>query len=433
MPFGADVPAGERIWTRAEIAEANLKLFRSPARLEIMGLSLAARDEYADNATPLARRPPMNSSATVDYILLELKTGPLLGRKLVVKNLTIERPRIEMTVYENGRTSFDEMIKPAPSAPGAPPGEPDAAPPAEAEGGLSVVTADQLPVDAIEGRVAVENATIMATLENSRTTVQIHEGIMIFSDVDVNPSNLEGHNAANIDLSAWVGVDSFEKNTRYMDLWLDGTGAIQPFNTETGELDPSLSASVTVRKDSWIDAFPVLDDMEELLLELKQYGVDLEGVRLRGDFSEDTTASFNATRTSVNMTSDFMIPIDENFLVLESGSWIHSARNDHEFTLTFIASERLTRKVESEMTKYLNQQLGEEQAALVQSAILPLIKQSDFLVLRFGSKGDLGNPTVVSLTPMGDLGELVKEGADTMDVLKGKAEELLQNLFGSGD
>lgn len=416
---------------RAQIQEAKLHLFRSPSRLEIFGLALAPRDESANKQTPLAERPAMQPTTTVDYILLELKTGPLLRRKLVVTKLTIERPRIDLTVYEDGHTTFDEMIKPAPTAAPAKTAAPREKPQGDQKQHVAV-TVDQLPVDAIEGRVAVEDATINATIERSKTTVQIHKGILIFSDVDVKPGDLQGHNAANVDLSAWIGVDSFEKNTRYMDLWLDGTGAVQPFNSKTGELEPSLSASVTVRKDSWIDAFPVVDDMEELLKQLKQYGVDLEGVRLRGEFSEDTTASFNATRTSVKMTSDFMIPIDENFVVIENGSWVNSAKNEHEFAMTFIASERLTRKVESEMTKYLGQHLGETEAAMVKTAVLSFVKQSDFLVLRFGSKGDLGNPSVAFLTPVGDIGNLVKKSDETMSALKNKAQELLKDLFGSG-
>lgn len=417
---------------RAHINEAKLSLFQSPARLEIRGLSLAPRDDFANKQTPLDQRTPIQATTTVDYILLELKTAPLLQRKLVVTKLTIERPKIEMTVFEDGHTTFDEMIKPAPGAPVPPPAA-EREPASQSEGGHVAVTVDQLPIQAIEGRVAIEDATINARIERSKTTVQIHKGILIFSDVDVNPANLAGHNSANIDLSAWIGVDSFEKNTRYMDLWLDGTGGVQPFDLKTGELDPSLSATVTVRKDSWIDAFPVLDDMEQLLKQLKQYGVDLEGVRLRGEFSEDTTASFNATRKSVKMSSDFMIPIDENFIVIENGSWVNTARNEHEFALTFIGSERLTRKVESEMTKYLGQQLGEAEAGLIKTAVLSFVKQSDFLVLRFGSKGDLSKPTVAFLTPVGDIGNLMKKSDETVNALKGKAQELLKNLFGNGN
>lgn len=415
---------------RAQINQARLQLFQSPARLEIRGLALAPRDDSANNQTPLAQRPPIQPTTTVDYILLELKTAPLLQRKLVITKLTIERPRIDMTVYEDGHTTFDEMIKPAPAASAAPGGQRDGG--SKPEDDHVAVTVDQLPIEAIEGRVAVEDATINATIERSKTTVQIHKGILIFSDVDINPTNLEGHNAANIDLSAWIGVDSFEKNTRYMDLWLDGTGAVQPFDPKSGELDPSLSAQVTVRKDSWIDAFPAIDDMENLLKELKQYGVDFEGVRLRGDFSEDTSASFNATRKSVKMTSDFMIPVDENFVVIENGSWINSATNDHEFALTFIGSERLTRKMESEMSKYLGQKLGETEASVVKAAVLSFVKQSEFLVLRFTSKGDLGKPSVAFVTPVGDIGSLMKKSDETMNALKSKAQDLLKDLFGSG-
>ncbi|MEM0968692.1 MAG: hypothetical protein AAGJ31_05030, partial [Verrucomicrobiota bacterium] len=373
--------------------------------------------------------------------LLELKTAPLLRRKLVVTNFSIERPTIEMTVFEDGSTTIDEMIKPSPAAQAkkqdAPPKPTPKAPDSAGSQGEGFVRASELPFDAIDGRLAIEDATITATIAESNTTVQIHEGILIFSDVDVDPSNLEEHNAANVDLSAWIAVDSFEKDKRYLDLWLDGTGAVQPFSAESGELYPSFTAAVTVRKDSWIDALPVIDDMEELLIEMTDYGVDLEGVRLRGDFSEDTTASFNATRESVKMTSDFMVPIDENFLVLEEGSWVNSGKNDHNFGLTFIGSESLTRKVESEMGKYLAEQMDPSQAKMVQSAIISLLKQSEFLVLRFQSQGDLGDPKVAAITPIGELGnmdgnlnELISNPDKAMDALKDGAEDLIRGIFG---
>ena len=412
---------------RAEVTESKLSL-GFPTRLEITGLSLAARDESVEKGIPQKKRPPMESIASIDFISMDLRTFPLLAQQFVIEEVSVERPSIEMDVFEDGTTSFDQLIKPPPKGK------------REASGGSGktgdsadssrVVKASELPLPTIIGSLSIEDATILAKVAKSKTTVQIHKGIVHLTDVDINPKELADHNSANLEISAWIGVDSLEKNTRYLDLAFDGSGAVQPFDPKTGNLDPSLSAQVTVRKDSWIDTLPLLDDMEKLLHQMENFGVNLDSVRLRGDFSEDTTASFNATRRDLKMTSDFMIPVDENFIVLEEGSWLNAGKNDHDFYVTFIASERLTRRAEDEVDKFLKSKMGDGPAAPVKAALFKSVKKDDFLVLRFNSKGDLGDPQVTALTPFGDIGGLMKLPDATVDELGKQADKLLQGLFG---
>jgi len=199
--------------------------------------------------------------------------------------------------------------------------------------GLGVVKAAEMPLPTILGTLSIEDATVIAKVAKSKTTVQIHRGIVHLTDVDINPRALADHNSANLELSAWIGVDSVEKDTRYLDLSFDGSGAIQPFDPLTGELDPKpLRASY--RPEGFLDRYPALArrTWKSLIHQLEDFGVNLDSVRLRGDFSEDTTASFNASRRDLKMTSDFMIPVDDNFIVLEEGSWLNAGKNDHDFS-----------------------------------------------------------------------------------------------------
>lgn len=415
---------------RAEVTESHVSL-GFPTRLEISGLTLAPRDESVDQGIAPSDRPPMQSVASFDFIAIDLRTFPLLARKFVIENISIERPSIEMEVFADGTTTFDELIKPAPASKSRPPSGTKKEEKADGEGALGVVKAGELPLPTILGTLSVEDANIVTKVAKSNTTVQISRCIVHLTDVDIDPKALMDHNSANLEMSAWIGVDSVEKNTRYLDLSMDGSGAIQPFNMETGELDPSLSAQVTVRKDSWIDTLPLLDDMEELIKQLENFGVNLDSVRLRGDFSEDTTASFNAGRRFLKMTSDFMIPVDENFIVLQEGSWLNAGKNDHEFFVTFIASERLTRRAETEVEKFLAAQVGNSiPVGPIKTALFRSVKQDDFLVLRFSSKGDLGNPEVAALTPFGDVSSLLKVPDKTLEDLSQQADKLLKGLFG---
>ena len=57
-------------------------------------------------------------------------------------------------------------------------------------------------------------------------------------------------------------------------------------------------------------------------------------------------------------------------------------KNDHEFFVTFIASERLTRKVESEVEKYLKDKVGALFAEAAKKALFNIVTQ----------KGIFGSP-----------------------------------------
>ena len=289
-----------------------------------MGVAFGPDDQFAQNGTVLAERPPLKGSVNFDYAMLELDRNALLEQKFVVTNLIVERPQVQLRIFEDGTTSLDKLLLPRKSGSGTSGDSSEQTEPKEKTRNL--FSAKNLPISAVAERMAIEDATIFATVEKSKTTVQIHKGVIILRDIDIDPNALAEHNAANMEFSANVAVDSFLHDMRYLDIAMEGTGAVQPFNVDTAQLEPSLSANVTVRKDSWIDALALLDEMEDLIAELQEYGMNLENVRLRGDFSEDTTAGFNVTREELTMTSDFMIPIDENFIVLEEGSRVDAGK-----------------------------------------------------------------------------------------------------------
>ena len=416
---------------RAQIGEVNLNAYTDPARMELTGLAFAPRDKAVEEGILPSKREPIAGAVSIDSVVLELARMPLLQRKMVVTNLEIERPTAELRIFEDGTNSLDQLLRPAPKGRGAQPAPATADAANQAGKGPRQFLATDIPISAIAERMAIDDLTVQATVEKSKTTVQLHDGVVIFRDIDLDPSALAEHNSAKVEFSAWLGVDSFEHNLRYLDLSLTGNGDVQPFNVETAQLDPSLSASVTVKKDSWIDAAGFLDEMEKLMKQLESYGVDMEGVRLRGDFSQDTTASFNVSRQELKMTDDFMVPIDENYVVLEQGSWVNAGKNDHEFFITFVGSEKLTTKVESEISKYLEKNFGEIVSIPARETFMSTIKKKDFLVLKFKSSGDVGSPEVTAITPFGNIADILdKSRSDTMKSLEDTAKSLLDSVLG---
>lgn len=416
---------------RAEIKEASLNLFETPMRMQLTGLALGERDAFVEDGVKMGKRTDeLNAAVSIDTIFVELDAFPLLNKKLVVNNFVVERPSIKLRVYEDGNTSLDEIFRPPVGVVSTPGKEPGAEGESKAP---KTFTADQLPVAAMADRVAVEDATIYATIDKTKYTVQLDRAIVQFINIDVDPAQLETHNSANLEFGVNISVDSLRHNQRFLELALDGSGSIQPFDPVTREFSPSLTASVTVLRDSFIEAMPMLDEIEDLIERLEEYGASLEGVRLRGDFSEDTTLSFNANRELITVTNDFLIPIDENFLIIEEGSRVLPGQNDHDFKVTFVASERLTDKAETEIEKFFVDRMGESAGETFKDMIMKQLKEEQFLVLRFRSKGDLGAPEVSAETPFGtDITAVLNDSPDeAAKEMKEKFENLLDSLIES--
>jgi len=415
---------------RAEIKEASLNIFESPVRMQVTGLALGERDEFAKPDVKLADRPKLNAAVSVDTIFVELEAMPLLSKKLIVNDFAIERPNVKVRVYEDGNTSLDELFRPPPGAVVATGGEAAPVAPASDERPPRF-TADQLPVAAMAKEVSLEDGTIYATIDKTKYTMLLDRAIIRLIDIDIDPNALEEHNSSTVEISLNVSVDSLRHNQRFVELAIDGIGAVQPFDPISREFAPSLSASVTVERSSYIEAMPMLDEIEDWIEKLESYGVGLDGVRLRGDFSEDTTLSFNANRDQISMTDDFLVPIDENFLIIKSDSWVKPGENDHDFKVSFVASERLTKKAEDEAEKYLAEKVGAAEARIAKELLFSKIKKDGFLVLNFQSQGDFGSPKVVALDQSGaPLATLLDTSPDeAADQIKEKFNTLLDSLI----
>ena len=427
---------------RAEINEATLDLYSQPASLSLIGIGIGPRDEYVEQGTPQADRPRLNASVYIDHVYLELETGPLFSQQLVVRNLEIERPQLDMRIYPDGSTSLDELLEDVRND-----SNPDEEKPKDPDkpkdpSKSKEFTADDLAVSAIANRFAIDGMEIFATIEKSKTTIQIYDADIIATNVDIDPTNLAEHNSIDLDYNATVAVDSVVQNRRFVDLVFDGKGKIQPFEVESRELHPRLETKVTVIQDSYIDGLVLLDEIEDTLRELEEFGVEFgEALRLRGDFSEDTDIAFIAHRGRVELTSDFPVPIDQNMLILEEGSWVDSGANDHSFNVTFILSKTLTSEAEGSIRKFLTEEFGKEVADAFIKLLLDPVKQEDFIVIRVTSTGDMGDPEVTLHTKLGKIGgskgllEGLLKGGDSPDGdplkdLEGEAKKLLEGLFG---
>lgn len=424
---------------RAEIESVEFEIWGG-ARLMVTGLAIGPRDGVVEQGTPQSERKPMTNTAYIQHVDLLVETLPLFRRKLVVRNLEIESPEINLTIFADGTTSLDELLrKPKSGEPKAPEPKPEEPAAAEPAAKSAEFTVDDLQISAIADRFGIENLTINAFVEKTGTLIQVFNGNIIARNVDIDPSNLAQHNSIDLDYDAHIAVDSTFQGQRFVDFAFDGEGLLRPFDPITRELVPRLDTTVGATKDSYIDGLVILDEIESVVGELEAFDVYLgEDFRLRGDFSADTKEKirFTVHRGRFHLVTgteadpnDFTIPFDRNLLILEEGSWIDSANDQHHFNVTFFLSKTLTQRVEEKLDEFsakfddLPEPLANELKKIdLKERILGPAKVGDNLMIRLSSSGSIGSPTIVMHTKFGSVGG---DG--------GGLESLLKGILGDGE
>ncbi|MFT5464997.1 MAG: hypothetical protein ACI8UO_000083 [Verrucomicrobiales bacterium] len=444
---------------RAEIETVKLDIFARPARLQVTGIAIGPRDAVVEKGVPLRDRKALNNTIYIQHIDLMVETLPLFQRKLVVRNLEIESPRVTLEIYEDGKTSLDELLR----KPGKSEEKPDetkipAAATAKASPGFTV---DDLSISAIAKRFAIEDMEVLATIEKTGTVIQIFDSEIIATNVDIDPENLASHNSIDLDYHAHIAVDSTAQGQRFIDLDFDGKGVLRPFDPKTRELRPFLDTTVGASQDSYIDGLVILDELEGVIGELEAFDIHLgDDLRLRGDFTTETKDKIRftvhrgrfelmpGTKTDPN---DFEIPIDGNLLILEEGSWIDSATDQHEFNVVFFLSKSLTDKVKLQLDEFL-EDVPEVLAKELKKVILEPALLGDNIMIKLTSSGSIGDPLIALHTKFGSIDskggglESLIRGAlkggdddddgdkpDPLKEIEGELENLLKELRGGGD
>ncbi|HMU85734.1 MAG TPA: AsmA domain protein, partial [Leptospiraceae bacterium] len=97
---------------RAEVRKLNVSLFSAMSSVELEGVSLGARDSFANQGTPLSERPPMKGSVvTIGKIDLKFSLLPLLRRKFELNRFMLSSPVVSMTLFANGGNSLKPLFQ----------------------------------------------------------------------------------------------------------------------------------------------------------------------------------------------------------------------------------------------------------------------------------------------------------------------------------
>ncbi len=427
---------------RAEIESVDSSLLGT-SKVTISGLALYPRDDPAGT--------PETAPIYAESAELAVLTKDLVMRKLNIKHLELSGVTIRSKVARDGGSTVAELFKPLDDVATAPSAEvttgsvesqtqpanegdlvvkvPDLSGESTEEGEDSF-DAGQLPLALIADRVEIKDLAFEGFLEASGATIYISDAAVAFTDIDVNPRNLNGHNRANFqfggDLKV-VGADKADLATAH----IGGLGNLRPFDAATGQMDPAWAVDLTISKGAKLNTFPVLEKMREMLEEIDTAGIDLSNLELRGELMADAQTRIEQVQGKYLFAKPLVIQLPDTGLAVKDKSWLDTGTNLHRIEGSVILSEAMTQNVEKMVDQYLAKKMRGFRINGLQDMVLAPVKKGNRIVLDVVSEGDMSKPKADIVTPFGNLSEVIGGGKDTVDSLEKVGKDLLKGLLGN--
>ncbi len=375
---------------RADATSLTVSLWSSPARVEITNLNLAPRDAEADAETPLAARKPLTSAlAGADHVVLEVDLADLVHRRLHVKRLTLTSVRARNEISEDGGNLLAKLfskplsLAPASAAPkvvaAAPvsgekatsvPTEPGAATPPAGNAPFTppepqqplpkkhrpVFQASALGMSVVIDEARLEQASYHENNRIAHSRTDVSDLNLAISQVDVDPGDLERHNQCKIDLSAHlqtsgrtrIGADT--QNVKTSDFTFETHSNIHPIDATTGELSPSGTLDLLLKKGSVFGGFTTIGELagndKGLANAKKNFGIDVSNIKAGGDLQEDMRTAVKINGPRIEFTQDARLLFPEYAGIVRAGSWLNGGEDLHEMQLQLVPSDALSKSLQ---------------------------------------------------------------------------------------
>lgn len=400
---------------RAEIGETKISLFSFPAKVEILGARIGARDEHADAGTKLAERPPLGVGAiNADSITLEANLTDLVRKRISVEHLTIGKLYVaEFLIEREGGNSLDPFFDPPAIVMGKPNPEfedkkkrrevakerrklaKDERP--DATGTPFAIS--ELPLPATMRALNINDAQVNAKIRSNKTRITFSDIQLKVSDIDIAPDDLGEHNHAKISLTAHLDVEDRDRTVKYADLDIRSDGAVIPFDPITGYINPDLTYQITVLQGGKLDAIPALVKLATKIKKLDEIGLKLDALAEEITLGSDTTLALSYRDTTLELMQPAEIDFNGHLLTVHEGTWLHTGSNLHEAVaevlLSKSASDRALGNARSFLTEKAKQFSFDQDMVLKYSMKLlePVTKDGQVWV-PFTSSGDFDDPKV---------------------------------------
>ena len=351
---------------RVELGDLKAEVFSSPARLVLTNLNIGPRD--AEVAKPLAQRAPIPQGTGfvhVDIAVLQVDLPALMQKKVHVHNLGVTGAYVRDDVSVEGVSGLAQLFMPPPSA-AAPsaaavkaPAKPPASNAADTQAGEPVAAVPQAEAASdlslrIE-EILLEGVALHFRNRQAKTVNDVNNLRLRISDVDVQQSDLAAHNTAKIELSGQVvstgraRVGEVIKDVPVANFTFSSSGAVQPYDATTRQLNPSATLSVKLDKGSVFGGTSTLGEAaakDKTFEQMKKnFGIDVTDVVLGGPLQEEAVIDVTLKSNRVEFSQDTRFSFPDYVVTLRQGSWLNGEQDTHESRLMLVPSETVAKRI----------------------------------------------------------------------------------------
>ncbi|HMV45134.1 MAG TPA: hypothetical protein PK079_23290 [Leptospiraceae bacterium] len=401
---------------RADLRQININLFSGLSSVELEGLDIYTRDNFADNAVELEKRTPVTGSIlSIQKIDLKLNFLALLRRSFQVKNFVFIGPFVSIVLSENGNNLSYLFQKPK-IVEGKP--NPNLSEKTEEskETKEEPFTIHSIPLAAQVGKIGIENGKLEIFIQKTQQKISLEKLNLLLTDIDIDPANLEKHNSIHLKLNTNISV--FNSEGRESALFkILSNGTIVPFVPKTGYINPSIDYYLTMQQGSYIDGLSILDALSGKLPILADAGIKMDSLSKKAEILRDVEIALNYSNQRITFLKEILFPTANYDLTLESKSWLHIGNNEHNFKGAVLASKQESEQAIGGVDAAIKSKLKKGDPVEIRNKLLGNIVKADRMNLPFTSSGNIKSPNVqldVSLPSIleltkGIIGDVIKD------------------------
>ncbi|MGK0189842.1 MAG: hypothetical protein ACI9R3_005660 [Verrucomicrobiales bacterium] len=424
---------------RVDIGDCDVSILHQPAHVIMKNVTFAPRDSFAEDAIPLGQRPAIETGSTAiicPEVVLKVRLWDLLVRKLQVNELELREPEVRFSLLRGGGNSLKPLFaslkkKKNDSGNGdAKNGNGNVNDPAQGDPNSQIndepteplekkrFHVSELPLQSTLQLAHLNGGVLKMLVEKSGALIEVKIHRLAFSDIDVNPYDLDAGNAAVMDLDCTVAIDDPQKNLRFTEMHVGINGGITPFEAASGYLNPDMKYDVVFRQGSYVQSVPLMEKLGNSMDELKDIGLRLEELGQKEVLQADQNARVGYRDKRIRLLSELVLPFDNYQLTLQKQSWLETADSQHEFRGNMLISRELTTKALDGVEVYVRERVGDNVADVARKLVDPIVEENQ-ISLNFRSKGALGKPDIKIDNPLKGI----------KDSLKEKGKQLLNNTL----
>ena len=269
--------------------------------------------------------------------------------------------------------------------------------------------------------LVIREGGVSVRLEKSGNNVFFSNIEGDITNFDVDPNNLRDHNSAYLKLSSNLKVTGADARSEYASFDLKASGTIKPFDPSSGFLNPDLVTDITVLEGSKILSLPLATRLASTLEQLEKAGLDVSVIDDELVIGRETTFSLGLKNYVIRAVDALPVIINGNQLIIDQGSWLNTANDEHLINASFTFSEDISNKTFEKSNEYLSEIVGKGVASAVSELIFSPVTKNGNIYIPFVSSGDFNRPKVRPSVVLKDMADAVKEGLkkDPLSILKG--------------